>query len=488
MAQQSATRLTGDDYQHLYSWYELLRLLEDTSPYECAYVEHPSAGAADDITFHPKDNASAPTRFVQVKWHVDYRNCYTFESLAKITSGVTSLLGKLFNSWKLLQGEGAIEVWLVSNWSPAPSPDLGAFLSDRGYRLTEDFFTRRVPSAAAAARQQWAEALGITETEVIKFCRDLRLELGYHGIERLHDQVDDRMARYGLRKGENARAVVIDEIRQRIQRRGDATRITRADLIEIIERRGLRGDVPQAPEVRLWVHAWARQGYDLKPTIELDWTAVFDREHRRIASPEEWRDSLCPQLRTARDQLGALPNGKYIDVRGKMPLTAALAVGATFLQVAGFTFRTEQPTGGEIHLWRSDARGSELRFVVLKEEGKSGEDVLLALSMTSRGLADAERLGQQIRASALIYAEPEAGMGPASVRNAADAVALAKSAKGLVRSLRDKYGPSRVHLILYGPVSFALFFGQVLNALGTIVTYERTVSGAYQESVTLQTG
>ena len=146
MGEQSAARLGGDDYQHLYSWYELLRLLDEDSPYAYAYVEHPEAGAVDDVTFHPAVPSSVPTRLVQVKWHVDYTSQYTFESLLAVATGSRSLLRKIFDSWKALGDNGPVEVWLVSNWSPAPEPDLGAYLSDRGGRLKDEFFTRRSPS------------------------------------------------------------------------------------------------------------------------------------------------------------------------------------------------------------------------------------------------------------------------------------------------------------------------------------------------------
>lgn len=488
MGEQSAPRLSGDDYQHLYSWFEILQLLDPGCPYEFAVVEHPEAGAADDITFHPKASARAPTRYVQVKWHLDYRDQYSFASLTTITSGNRSLLRKLFDSWRTLRGGTEIEVWLVSNYSPAPGPDLGAYLVDRGRRLKAEFLTKQTPSSAAAARRRWVEALETSETELAAFCQDLRFELGYHGIERLYEQIDDRMARWGLRVGENARALALDEIRQRIQRGGDAKSITRDVLLEVIERRGLRAKATDSPEVRLVIHGWDRQGYDAEPTVELDWTEFFDREHRRVASPDVWTMTLLPQLRSARERLATLPKGKYVDVRGKLPLSAVLAVGAAFPQVAGFSFRAEQPTGGETHLWRSDVAASGKAFVLVKESGGPGGDIVIGLALTGRGLPDMERLTSAIRANAFIYAEPEGGAGPASVAGAADAVALAQSAKTLIRDAREKYAASRVHLVLYGPGCFALFLGQLLNAVGTIVTYERTVEGGYQESVTLQTG
>ncbi|HEU0076208.1 MAG TPA: hypothetical protein VFQ76_01090, partial [Longimicrobiaceae bacterium] len=187
MGEQSGPRLGGDDYQHLYSWYEILRLLEEDSPYAYAFVEHPAAGAADDVTFHPREGSGAATRFVQVKWHVDYDSQYSFETLLEVTTGTRPLLRKLFDSWKAMRDDGPVEIWLVSNWSPAPGPDLGAYLADRGCMLKDEFFTLGGRSRAAQARKSWAEALGTGHEELAAFCRDLRFELGYSTIERLYD-------------------------------------------------------------------------------------------------------------------------------------------------------------------------------------------------------------------------------------------------------------------------------------------------------------
>lgn len=489
MGEQSATRLGGDDYQHLNSWYEILPLLEDTSAYDHAYIEHPEAGAADDLTLHPKEGTGLPTRFMQIKWHVDQRSQYSFDALVEVGTGsARSLLQKLFDSWRELRGRGPLEVWLVSNWSPAPHPDLGAYLGDRVAHLSEEFFAGGPRSRVARVRARWTTALKATEAEAVAFWRDLRFELGAAPIHRLLDRVDDRMARYSLKHGENARDIAIGEIRRRIQEGGEAKRITREVLLSIIQKRGLRAEVPDAPETRLWIHGWVEQGYDVAPTAELDWTPYFDREERRVPSPAEWQDVLIPQLQVVRKRFAAAPNGKYIDLRGKLSLTGGLAVGATFPRVAGFSLRTEQPTGGDLVLWRSDAPPSDTRLVLVEEGGDSGGELAVGLSISGRGIADLKRYIASAGISAYVYAEPATGAGQSAIRSAGDAVALAASAKELIRAARERYGPQCVHLFLYSPITFAVFLGQVLNALGVVVTYERTAKGSYQESVTIKTG
>ena len=70
MGEQSASRLEGDRYQHLYSWYELLGLLDADSPFVSGFVEHPEAGAADDVTLHPGEGAPHFTRYEIGRAHV----------------------------------------------------------------------------------------------------------------------------------------------------------------------------------------------------------------------------------------------------------------------------------------------------------------------------------------------------------------------------------------------------------------------------------
>ena len=94
----------------------------------------------------------------------------------------------------------------------------------------------------------------------------------------------------------------------------------------------------------LWIHGWDKQTYRTPATVELDWTKFFDWETRRIASQEDWDKELFPQLKSTKETSNRLPDGRFIDIRGKLPLTASLAVGFMFPIVAGYRFRVEQPT------------------------------------------------------------------------------------------------------------------------------------------------
>ncbi len=487
MGEASATRLEGDRYQHLYSWYEILRLLDDASPYEFATVEHPEAGAADDVTLHAKPGSGARSRFVQVKWHVDHRGHYTFDALVHAEEGERSLLKKLFDSWRVLKATGPVEIWLVSNWAPAPHPDLGPYIDGRSHSLLDTFFSGGGRSKVGKTRIAWQRALGATADELAGFCRDLRLHLGFSSINALEEQLDDRMARYGLRLGKDARSIARDEIAERIEVGGGKKRLTRAEVLDIVETRGLRAEHPDEPPARLWVHGWARLAWDREPSAELDWSEHFDRDTRRVPAPELWDSKLLPELRKVRDDF-ARRDTRYIDFRGKLPLSAVIAIGATFPQVGGFRFRAEQPTAGDLQLWRSDAAPTDRRFVIKAENVQPGPDAVIGLGVTGDGLPDLRRFHAGAGLGALVYAEPDVGVGPAVLKSAGDAVALAISAKQVLRKARAKYGTAKIHLVPYGPATLFLLVGQHLNALGPVIVYERTADGGYQAAITLRTG
>jgi hypothetical protein len=488
MGEQSATRLKGDDFQHLYSWYELLSLLDPASGYAYGYVEHPSAGAADDITLHPSA-ADVPAKYVQVKYHVDQRSDYSPASLVELSPGsARSLLHKLYDSWKNLvnEGRGEPEIWLVSNWSS--SMELGRFIHDT-CSLADDFFHAGPRSAAGQVRKHWSGELGINDDELHGFCRALRFRLGYGGIHELEERVDDRMARYGLRTGREPRAVVLDIVRGWIKDGGESKRIDKPVLEKTIRARRLLSTGTEQAKVSLWIHAWAKRFYDLPPTVALDWTQFFEIETRTIPLQSIWDSVLIPQLKLAQAQLSNTPDGMYIDLRGKMPLSVSVVVGRIFSEAMGFKFRVEQPSGGEVNLWRSDVGTSSYGLVKSMSEGDRQSRVgMVSVSVTGDARPDVQRqfVGTTTHFRVWVDIQPLEGPNANSLKSANDAVSVAIDIKEQIRQIRAHYDLDQIWLFLYCPASLALFLGQRLNALGKIVLFERDSKNTYTESIRME--
>lgn len=228
MGEQSASRLEGDRYQHLLSWYELLRLLDAGSPFSYGYVEHPAAGSADDVTLHARPGAGVASRYMQVKWHVDHRDSYSLAGLVTPPRVGRSLLRKLLESWLVLRPLGPVEIWLLSNWASAA--DLGRYLHGRDHCFTEAFFEQPPRGALKKHWAEWEQRLGVSAEMLRAFCKDLRLRLGVGGIADLEEQVDDRMGRLGLRMGRQPRAIAVDGLREWIEVGGGRKHVTPESL------------------------------------------------------------------------------------------------------------------------------------------------------------------------------------------------------------------------------------------------------------------
>ncbi len=488
MGNQSASRLEGDRYQHLYNWFELLQLLPENSPYSHAIIEHPEAGAADDVTLFPHAGATASAQFTQVKWHVDHSQLYDFDKLVEVDRNAkTSVLEKLHVSYRKLASLGKLELCLLSNWGP--HPDFGAHLDARTESLAPDFFTSNT-RAAKAARERWCAALKIDVRELEIFCQALRFRFGFGSLKELESRVDERMAWHGLLVGETPRHIVTDAVSKWIELGGGAKEINRSTLIAVIDQLSLRAPVANEPKVSLHVHGWVRSASYGKPTIEIDWTPHFDRAARRVGDPHHWKNVLLPELSAAAARFRAMADGHFVDVKTKAPLTANLAVGATLSEAAGFVLKADQIRGGKPQRWSTLAQPTDAHFVVSRQEGVPGPRLLVGIEVSAPIWPELAAFAASATPAfdAICSLSPTAGPGEFAVRHEGDAVALAQSAKRVIRQLRASMTAREVHLVLCCPAALALFIGHRLNAVGRVFSYERTIDGGYSLALELNTG
>ncbi len=253
------------------------------------------------------------------------------------------------------------------------------------------------------------------------------------------------------------------------------------------------GPTQSAPTASLHVHGWSREDYGDSPTVELDWTTYFYQNFtrpevpRKVAPPDLWASTLYPQLERAREALTQNQSGTLIDLRGRLPLTAALAIGKVF-PIAGHTLQINQRTDGKTKLWRSDAAGGTLGWQENHKDGKVGPNLLVALNVGRPVWPDVKRLYESPKYSfdAVIVLKAEKDI----LNSAAEVTALADDALNPLRGdYLDAYQPEQIHLVMACPQSLAVFLGQRLRFLGKVVTYEHqpTAEEGYVPSVVLYT-
>lgn len=470
MGRQSATRLEGDRYQHLYSWYLILQLLDTNSVIDHIGLELSEARFLDDVTVHPKKPSINPAQYYQIKWHVDHRNGYSMNSLIRRNRGSMSLLEKMWKSWKHLKGSGPLEVWLVSNVGPANGDPLGYLTQGRDNRLKEELLTSRARSKLNIYRHKWQVHLKAGDQEFADFYRALRFQLGYPSINALSKSIDERMSSLGLTSGVNARRIVIDLVKTWIEERGN-NHVTLEKLKSALTQSQLW--LPASTKgIVVAVQNWSRRQFDVASDYELDWTRLFDHSRRRVPKANTWSKTLLPQLRSLEQQIRAKSSERLVRLRGDLCLSTAFAVGNIFSASAGYHFELEHRQ----QLWFSDVLpDKEIQIESVLEEGTpNAKDLLCIISVTGHARPEVLRYvsekGMNFRAH--LYLAPIDGPHDHSIQGNVAAASFARQVRIGLRQALGKFAPQRTHLFYFGPASLAVLIGQKLNACGEIQFYE----------------
>lgn len=474
MGNQSSARLEGDRYQHLYSWYLILDLLDSAKDIDHIWLEHSQAGAADDVTVHPAHPDQQSTRYYQIKWHVDYRSGYSMKSLIETEESTKSLLWKLWKSWQLLRepGKESIEIWLVSDWATVPNDPLGNLIRARDGGINEEFLTANDNSELGRWRQQWQKHLEASDADLVAFCHSLHFKLGFASIADQNEIVDTKMQLHGLEIGEKARGAVIDQVRKWIEEGGTRKKITRDVLNELLDRLDLWAVAEEQPGIVIALHTWAKRKYDHQPGYELDWSSHFDHSSRRVPSTETWNQVLLPELRNLERVISQKEKDRLVRLRGSLCLSAAFAFGHVFSE-AGSSQIELQHRGS---IWQSDTPPDlNYRLEVAEEQGMdAATDILFVLSITGdakpQALEYVKNQGMSFRRH--IFLSPVNGAHDLVVQGAAHASAVAQQTRLEIRRILNAYQPQTNHLFYFGPRSLAVFIGHRLNACGTIQFYE----------------
>ena len=256
-----------------------------------------------------------------------------------------------------------------------------------------------------------------------------------------------------------------------------------------------KSDEETSSPISLWVHGWDKQVYDGTPCAELHWTDYFKQDSaiRKIASPDAWQGFLLDELKQATQKLTQNNVNKQIDIKGRIPLTVALAIGKQFPEPKGYTLRVLQRTRGKDTFWKSsdDADSSASLVVKEHENNKPGDNLLFAIAISPKSVSvheDVLDLYQNGNDSFDSFVFTKAEDAIASNISNADALALTKHSELLMMEFKRKYQANCIHLVVAAPQGFAVFLGQHLRLLGKVATYEHQPTDAnhYVPSVILE--
>lgn len=470
MANQVVARLVGDDYQHLFSWYQVLELLRPGTTVERVRLEDEDAMSVDDVTVH---HAGRRSQYFQVKCHVDHRSGYCEGSLVEAEGNKSSLFQKWYRSFcklREMHSGAAPEIYLVSNWGWLQKDVLPGFVCGVRECIDDAFFTEGPRSNAGKLRKRLREHLEVDDKDLEAFLRSLRFRIAFGSLNDLADRVAERMHHLGLRSDEAALHAASGAVRTWIK--GGPIELT-ADIVRArIAELGLWLP-PNAPAaVHVHLLTIKDQRFDIEPDYRLDWRGQFVGpdacKGHEVVSPDIWNTRLMPDLLALESEINTKTKTRLLRVRGKARLSAWTAFGFVFSQVNGYTLEVDQ--NGQA--WSTASTPTlDFRIVALNADGEKladqGDAVAVGVSVSGSLDEDVRRDLRQQRTGvrSLLLLRPERELGPACLRDGADAMALATQAKALMRNFAKTCGARRMMLYYFGPLGGACFLGHQLNAV-----------------------
>jgi hypothetical protein len=236
----------------------------------------------------------------------------------------------------------------------------------------------------------------------------------------------------------------------------------------------------------LRMYHWEDTPYELKLEYDevLDWSKYFERKSRKIASPEVWQKELLLELSDLQKRVRESGTVRLIKLEGSACLSAGVALGWSFPEVAEYTIELQPRLGQKTEPWRTDIPVQKIfnLNVTDNEIHSDGNGLAVKFNIVADVATDFDKYvsesGSLFKAS--LQLTPEGGVGEIITKESA--IGYARSAKKLIREAATKYGVDKIHLFFAGPLGVAIFLGQLLNSMPEVQCYEQKQDGGYQLS------
>ena len=464
----SGARIQGDDYQHLYAWWQALRLLTPRTDVTRIEVEALSAGNVDDVVVR---RTSGPDEYTQVKYSVDASKPVSSEwfTTRGPGAGSKSPLERFMASWHLLKSKGtAPDLLLFTNRVLDPTDPVLKLRCGTTGTLGQRLATERPRSAARKAIAEWVNHAGVPEEELLELLCRLGLKTDQGPWSDLVNVASDRMGYAGLRTSDTDVEIGVAVIRAMVKS-GKRT-LNRNELCAEIERRGLSGDNSYSTLV---VEAIDRAPWSDAGQVRLDWVDLFvgdePRARRQLRDPNNWNGRLRPDLIAAAKALKATGNDRVM-VRGYMRLALWFMCGVELPDIRQHQVACKQKG----QLWSSEIPPTAFKLADTVVDLSQGPDLAVGLSVTNGITADVVSYCKQVNLPVARYVDlsPQGGVGPLSLPDAGAAIGWAHATRDSIRAAVRDSGARRVHLFMSAPAGAALLLGHIWNRVGTTIVYE----------------
>jgi hypothetical protein len=464
--------IAGDDYQHLFTWLQALKLLITDEDVVGIGLEVGGGHNVDDVVVHYR---TGPPFYHQVKFVTDQREPLSHEWFTTVPAGAQrSPLQRFYNSFTTLTvDDERPRMVLVTNRWPVDNDPILKHVDGRTHKLLPRLREPGPQSESGQVRQAWAEHLGISEDELLEMLEHLEIRAGLSSLEELRDNCRWLMGYAGLQADVNAVDVGMGEMRRLI--RDGVRELDDAVLREIVAEKRLAANGKRAT---LLVQQIDQDPWPELATASVDWVERFEGDEpaarRQLRDPDGWNRELRPEL---RDAVGTL---RQLDVRdvlvaGKMRLAAGFLAGFELSDVAGFAVAVQQRD----EEWASSGDRTNVAVVTETIEISRGDELAIGISVAA-DLADDVRAyleHEGVAVGRLVIIRPEIGAGRTAIAGPAEARGLANATFDAARAEVRRAKVPVLHLFQAAPLGLAVLLGHTWNRMPETVVYEDMGAG-----------
>lgn len=461
----SGARIRGDDYQHLFTWLQVIYASNEASDIIKIGVEDPEAGNADDVTVYRRDGSC---EFYQTKSSVDGSSTVGMDLLIEPSKpGRPSMIQKFHELWAEKRNKCKLKIILVTNMLPETNDRLLSMRDGRDGTVARILQNAKPESKEGSVRRELAEHLRVDDSEVMEFCHDLEFKLG-HTYGDWEQLAKVHMLMGGLRHDEDAVAQGVGIVRAWVTK--GKRIITACELRQTL--RPLRqSDDP--PTASILVEAISRGPVSEIATIVLDWTNCFPgvepRVRRQASDPTLWNSKFRLELQRATRDLRSQGHA-HILVQGYMRLPTWFAAGAELGKTAGFRVSSFQDKS----VWSSVGECPDVAIRHVSETVGFGRDLAVGIALAVDPSADvlAYVRDSQIGVEKYVCIMPVSGVDNQSIGSGAEARGWAYAVRDAVRGLVREHKPDMIHLFLAGPHGAILLLGHLWDRMPSTQLYE----------------
>lgn len=456
----SGARLSGDDFQHIVTWLEVLKLLGEDGVTRVGFeVGQAEAGVVDDLLVG-RDEAH-PDRYAQIKFAVDDTTPLSAEWFTTPPrEGAAAPLHRFHQSFHQLSAPGRpAQLELITNRQTDPADPVLKHRNGLDGTLLPRLFAAH-EAASVAARAAWAQHLGIEEGELAEFLSALVISPSRGTIDDLLERCRGAMALVGLRGDAEAITIGVAALRRLIEE--GRRELDRDGLRELIEAAGLEAAPAHSTLV---IEEIAPLPLAALAPAHVDWVELFEGDapenRRQTADPDAWEEVMRPDLRRAISELRERGELARLRIEAAYRLPGAFITG----------FELNERTDVELILpfagveWSTAAEPEDAPLAAESTEIGQGSELALALAISAPLANDVEAFirAESLPVDSLLTITPAEGHGRHSVAGPGAARTMAEQVVDIARE--QVAGRSAVHLFLAAPSPIAVMLGRVWNRL-----------------------